>query len=509
MSDSADSRPVSPRLVLAVLAFGVFVAADDLTVVSTMLRQMLFDLGLAIPADLDRAAWIVNVYLIAYVGVMPFIGRLSDVIGRRRVYLGALILFLFGSIWILLARSFPVFLAGRVLTALGGGALVPVSMAIIGDLYPPQRRAGALGILGAVDTAGWVWGPLYGALLIRFLTWRWQFYLNIPLSLAGLAMAWWALRALPQPRHRLRLDWLGAFLLTGGLLALNIALLGSGDIQSAGGFVAFEPARRPNLPLFYGLAALCLFLFALWQRRLMRQPAAPETPAPLVDFRLWNRPNFTPALLVNFLIGGMLIIVMVNVPLLINVVELDVGAAAWRSGFLLSLMTGAMACLAFVGGKLADIFSYRPVTQAGLLACGIGLGLMGGTWLVNTPTGHMAWQLVILGCGFGLVIAPIGAAAINAAPADQHGIAAGLVIVARLIGMSVGLSALTAWGLERFNHLRDALVLPPPGDPGYTESLVQGLTGVTADVLTETFLIAAGVAALAWLIAWRLRRVSA
>lgn len=506
MSDSADSRAIAPRRVLAVLAFGVFVAADDLTVVSTMLRQMIFDLGLAIPADLDRAAWIVNVYLIAYVGVMPFIGRLSDVIGRRRVYLSALFLFLAGSVWILLARSLPAFLVGRALTALGGGALVPVSMAIIGDLYPPQRRASALGTLGAVDTAGWVWGPLYGALLIRFLTWRWQFYLNIPLSLIGLVMAWWALRPLPEPRYRLRLDWSGALLLTGGLLALNIALLGSGDIQSAGGFVAFEPPPRLNLPLFYGLAALLLALFALWQRHLMRQPPSPQTPAPLVDFRLWAQPNFAPALLVNFLLGGMLIIAMVNVPLLINIVELDVAAAAWRSGFLLSLMTGAMACLAFVGGKLTEAFSYRPVTQVGLLACGVGLGLMGRTWLVDTPGGQIAWQLIVLGCGFGLVIAPIGAAAINAAPADQRGIAAGLVIVARLIGMSVGLSALTAWGLERFNHLRDALVLPPLSEPDYADSLVRGLTGVTVTVLTETFLISAGVALLAWLIGWRLHR---
>ncbi len=501
-----ETPETNRRLILAVLAFGVFVAADDLTVVSTMLRQMIFDLGLSIPADLDRAAWIVNVYLIAYVGVMPFIGRLSDIIGRRRVYLSALLLFLLGSIWVPLAHTLPAFLSGRVLTALGGGALVPVSMAIIGDLYPRERRAGALGVLGAVDTAGWVWGPLYGALLIRLLSWRWQFYLNIPLSLIGLAAAWLALRRLPEPHRPIRLDWWGAGLLTGGLLALNIALLGSGDVQTAGGFVDYQTAGRLNLPLLYALAALLLTLFLLWQRHLGSQAGNHEKAVlPLIDLRLLRRRNFAVALLLNFFIGSILIIAMVNVPLLINILEMDVAAAALRSGQLLSLMTGAMACLAWVGGRLTGKFHYRPITLLGLLACALGFGLMGSTWQADTSAWRMAWQLAILGVGFGLVIAPIGAAAINAAPGDQHGIASGLVIVLRLIGMSVGLSALTAWGLERFNFLRDRLVLPPLTDAAYTQSLIQGLTQTTVTILTETFLISAGVAGLAWLISFQLR----
>ena len=188
-------RRPSPSLILAVVAFGIFVAADDLTVVSTLLRQIIFDLEIPLPEGLDRAAWIVNAYLIAYVAVMPFMGRLSDIFGRRAVYLASLVLFLIGSIWVPLATNLPGFLIGRVLTALGGGGMVPVAMAVIGDVYPPRRRATAMGTLSAIDTAGWVWGPLYGALLIRFLDWHWQFYLNIPLSLVGMAAAWFALPA--------------------------------------------------------------------------------------------------------------------------------------------------------------------------------------------------------------------------------------------------------------------------------------------------------------------------
>lgn len=490
----------SPRLILAVIAFGVFIAADDLTVVSTMLRQIVFDLGLALPDDLDQAAWIVNVYLIAYVVVMPFIGRVSDILGRRAVYTAAMMLFLAGSVWVPFATTFNSFLFGRVLTALGGGAMVPVGMAVIADVYQPKERASALGILGAIDTAGWVWGPLYGALLIRFLTWQWQFYLNIPLSIIGLALGWWALSDLPHPEKRVRIDWIGTALLTLCLLALNIALLGSGDVGAAGGFTTLnQPDDWPTTP-FYITAAVSFVLFVLSQRYFTS--GAP----PLIDLNLFTRNNFTPAVLINFLVGGVLIIAMVNVPLVVNVLEVDVGQAALMSGYLLSGMTGSMAVLAFIGGKATERFSYRPVTAVGLLLCTIGFALMGTLWNPGIAFREMGWQLVILGAGFGLVIAPIGTAVINAAPEDQRGIASSLVIVMRLIGMSVGLSALTSWGLYRFNLLRTQIVLPEIGSADYASALIESLTAVTVKVLAETFLISAVVATIALIISLLLRK---
>lgn len=517
------SRHPSPTMILAVVAFGVFIAADDLTVVSTMLRQIIFDLEIPLPDGLDQAAWIVNAYLIAYVVVMPFIGRLSDIAGRRAVYVGALLLFLAGSLWIPFAPDFNSFIAGRVLTALGGGAMVPVAMAVAGDVYEPRRRATALGTLGAVDTAGWVWGPLYGALLVRFLSWRWQFYLNIPLSLAAIAAAWWALGNLPRPEKRQRIDWLGTATLSLCLLALNVALLNSGDVQSAGGFASLNaPAAGLRTWPLYLLAIIAFAAFLLIQRYLGRRqtdqrhdtitpaPLLPRFPSspPLIDLALFRRPNFSPAVAVNFLVGCVLIIAMVNVPLLVNVLEFDVETAAITSGVLLSGMTASMALMAYAGGRLTEKWGYRPVTLAGLALCALGFGLMGLTWRVATPYGHMAWQLVIVGIGFGLVIAPVGTAVINAAPPGQRGVAASLVIVLRLIGMSVGLAGLTAWGLRRFNLLRTQVELPdlPFSDPAYQQAIVEGLTRVTIQVLSETFLISAVIALLALLVTFRLGR---
>lgn len=504
-----------PALILAVVAFGVFVAADDLTVVSTMLRQIVFDLGIPLPEGLDQAAWIVNAYLIAHVAIMPFAGRLSDLVGRRPVYIGALLIFLVGSIWVPLADSFAGFLVGRVLTAVGGGAMVPVALAVVGDVYAREKRAGAMGTLGAIDTAGWVWGPLYGALLIRFLTWRWQFYLNIPLAIFGLIAAWYALAYLPKPAQRRRIDWWGATALSLSLLSLNIALLNSGDVQSAGGFASLDQPASPTWP-YYLLAALSFALFIFIQTRLTRAPQPPRSPAPLLDLSLFRRQNFSPAVLINFLVGSVLIIAMVNVPLVINVLEIETEQAAIVSGLLLSVMTGSMAIMAFVGGRLTERWSYRPVTLLGLGLCALGFWLMGSSWEatavgVHTPYSQMAWQLALLGMGFGLVIAPVGTAVINAAPDDQRGIAASLVILLRLMGMSVGLSGLTAWGLRRFEVLRGQIQLPdlPLSDPAYQQAIFDGLTQTTVTVLTETFLLSALVAGLALLVSLRLKREEA
>ena len=146
--------------------------------------------------------------------------------------------------------------------------MVPVGMAIIGDVYRPGKRPSALGTLGAVDTIGWVWGPLYGALLIRFLDWRWQFYLNIPLSLVGIAAAWWALRDLPTPRHRTGIDWLGSAALTGALLALSIALLNSGDLQIAGDLADLAGQESAATWPFYLIAIICFGAFIIIERYL-------------------------------------------------------------------------------------------------------------------------------------------------------------------------------------------------------------------------------------------------
>lgn len=488
MSDATGTRRPSPAAILAVVGFSVFVAADDLTVVSTMLRPIIGDLGLVLPDGLDDAAWVVNAYLIAFVAIMPIAGRISDVLGRRRTFVGAYLLFLLGSILIPLSVSFDEpfgwFLVGRILTAIGGGAMVPVALAVVGDVYPEGRRARALGTLGAIETFGWVWGPLYGAGLVRFLSWEWQFWLNIPLALGGLAASWWALSDHDRPEHGARIDVVGAGLLTTALVSLNLALLGSAEIQSVNGLDELTGGGGSDLRWLYPVAAVAAALF-VWQQR--------NSAHPLIDRRILRGRSVLVALVVNFVVGAGLVIAMVDVPLFVNSVEVDLERAAVYSGWILSALTAAMALASYVGGRWTERAWFRPPVMTGIAMSAAAYAWMGATWTADTSYPIFAVQLALLGGGFGLTVAPTTSAVVDEAPADQRGAAAALVMVVRLLGLSVGLSALTAWGLARFEALRSTIELPPLTDPGFEDALLAAQESLTAQAIAETFTAAAVV----------------
>jgi MFS family permease len=500
---ATGGRRPSPAAILAVVGFSVFVAADDLTVVSTMLRPIIGDLGLVLPDGLDDAAWVVNAYLIAFVAIMPIAGRISDVLGRRRTFVIAYLLFLAGTVLIPLSTSldspFGWFLTGRVLTALGGGAMVPVALAVVGDVYPAGRRARALGTLGAIETMGWVWGPLYGAMLVRFLTWQWQFWLNIPLAVAGLAASWWALAGHDRPDHARRVDWAGAALLTTALVSLNLALLGSAEIQSVNGLDELTGGGGTDLRWLYPVAAVAGALF-VWQQRRASEP--------LFDRALFRGRNLLLALVVNFVVGAGLVIAMVDVPLFVNSVEVDLERAAVYSGWILSALTAAMAVTSYLGGRLTERWWYRPPVLGGLAMSTAAYAWMGATWSADTSYPIFAIQLALLGGGFGLTVAPTTSAVVDAAPEDQRGAAASIVMVVRLLGLSVGLSALTAWGLARFEALRSTIDLPPLTDPGFEDAVLDAQESLTAQAIAETFTAAAVVIGAGLLTTFAMRRMS-
>ena len=504
-SGSDPERKVpSPGAILAVVGFSVFVAADDLTVVSTMLRPIIGDLGLVLPDGLDDAAWIVNAYLIAFVAIMPIAGRISDILGRRFTFIAAYLLFLAGTILIPLSieldEPFRWFLFGRILTAIGGGAMVPVALAVVGDVYPEGRRARALGTLGAIETMGWVWGPLYGAMLVRFLTWQWQFWLNIPFAIGGLAASWWALAGHDRPARRPKLDIVGATLLTITLVSLNLALLGGAEIQSVNGLDELTGGSGPDLWWLYPLATAAGALFLI-QQSYSRHP--------IFDPRLFRGRNLLIALVVNFVVGAALVIAMVDVPLFVNSVEIDLERAAVYSGWILSALTAAMALTSYIGGRVTERWWYRPPILLGLAMSTGAYAWMGSTWTADTSYPIFAVQLALLGGGFGLTVAPTTSAVVDAAPADQRGAAASLVMVIRLMGLSVGLSALTAWGLARFNALRSEIDLPPLTDPGFEDAVVEAQETLTAQAIAETFTAAAVVIGAGLLASFAMRRLRA
>jgi MFS family permease len=334
-------------------------------------------------------------------------------------------------------------------------------------------------------------------MIIRFLEWRWQFYLNIPLAIAGIVAAWLVLGDASAEHRRARIDWIGAGLLTVVLVALNLALLGPAEIQSVTGLEQLTGGSRGALVWLYPVALLAGAGFVWWQRKV---------DDPLIDPGLFSGRNLVSALGVNFLVGGTLAIAMVNVPLFINVVEVDLERAAVTTGWVLSALTASMSLASYMGGRVTESRWYRPPVLIGLALGALAFFLMGYGW--DTGTGYvvMAWQLAVLGVGFGLVMAPTTAAVVDSAPADRRGTAAGLVMVLRLVGLSVGLSGLTAWGLYRFNQLRTEIDLPALSDPDYGQKAADASAELTAAAMAETFVAAGFVLVVAWLVATMMRR---
>jgi len=499
-----SQRTVSRTLVIALICIPIFIGALDLTVVSAVLPHVVYDLQIP-QTEIDSAAWIVSGYLLAYTIAMTFMGRLSDLIDRRKVYLLALAIFALGSYLVAVADTWPtrlalqgyyllfegrpdpahvslyLLVAARMIQAFGGGAMVPVGMAMVGDLYPPELRARPLGVIAAVDTSGWVVGHLYGGIVTRYFDWRVIFWLNLPVCLLGFILIAVALRALPRAPRQGGMDWLGAGLISICLAALN---LGLGSSQSGG---TFSSSAQPALPQYiWPLVAISLLFLVLF---ILRQARGKD---PLIQLSLFRRTNFSAASLANFLIGLALFVAIANVPLFINtLVARDLAQGAWDSGWMLSALTVPMALASVPGGWLVVRLGYRWPALVGLAATVVGFILM-GTWVASTPYPAMIPHLALAGVGLGLTMAPIAAAAVNTAPATHRGSASALVIIFRLVGMTVSVSAVAAFDQQRFNFLSARLLAANP------DVVKAGMDAITL-VIRETFLAAALVCGLALL----------
>lgn len=474
-------------LALTAVFAGVFVAADDQTVVVTVLPEIMLDLKLTI-VELDRTSWIITGYLLGYVAAMPFIGRLSDIWGRRDAFIGSLLLFMLGSVGVALASDLDWLIALRVFQALGAGALVPIAIAIVSDLFPPERRGTPLGLVGASAEAGAVIGPLWGGVITKFLAWQWVFWLNIPLCAVIIALT---LLLLPRtPRYPARMDYIGGALITASLAALTLGLARIDELDALMG-------------IWFALAAASLALF------VMRQRAAPD---PLLPRAMFRAHAFVAANLSHLLIGGALIIGMVTVPLMANTL---LGETPLGGGLMLLRMTAAIPFGAVLGGVACQRMDYRLPAATGLLLCALGFWLMSG-WGLHIADPWLTAHLAVAGFGFGLLIAPIALAAVNSVADDARGAAAALITTMRVVGMTLGVAALTAWGTGRFDALV-AGISAPFALPGETAAQAQlriaeaqrQLSDAGLTLFSDFFLIAAALCLLALLptafMAWRSR----
>ncbi len=470
---------------LGALAAAVLLGALDQTVVVTALPAIVDDLQ--IPFNrLDDAAWIVTAYLLGYTVAMPLIGRMSDVFGRQPIMLACLGLLVGTSILCGVARNLEWLIVARGMQAIGGGALLPVTLAVVGDLFPTERRSVLLGLVTATAEAGGVLGPLWGAVVLDHLDWRWVFYLNVP-AIALIALVMQRSPA-PSSGKAQRVDYAGAVLLGAGLGALALGL--SRETSQAGLGVRL---------VLGALAVAALAAFVWHERREM---------APLIDLALFRAMPFAAGNALSLLSGLALIVAMVDVPLYSATV---LQRSAVDGGLLLMRMMVGIPVGAVVGGALIRRIGSAFAASAGVLAAGGGLVLL-ARWRPETSLDDLTGYLLLCGIGFGLQLAPITSVVVAWAGAPRAGVASALVTVMRMIGMLVGIATLTSWGLDRFSALVADLPLPLPvlGESAEVsqariDAYQRAIVAASVNVFSETFTAAAVVCLVALIPALLLR----
>ena len=460
------------RWLLIAVAAGVFIAADDQTSIVTVLPALISDIGLTVD-DLYQASWIVNGYLLGYIVALPIVGRLADVYGHARVYAAALGLFMAGSVLVAVGPNFGAIVASRALQAVGGGAVVPVAMAIVVDELPRGRRLMGLGAIAAASEAGALIGPLWGGAITEWFGWRMVFWVNIPMALPVLAAVW---LLAGRTRRRAGIDWLGATLLGAALAVLTFALVDD-----------------PNAPRALGVTLLMLVATAalatlFWQHER-------RTEAPLVRLGMLGSREVIAANATSLLLGGGLITALIGVPLFVNLVLAE-GALA--GGLTLMRLTVAVPAGALAGGWLGSRHGLRAIASLGMVLTAVGFaGLQ--AWGETPSELVRTAPLLVGGFGFGLVIAPLSAAVLQRVREDERASAASWLTLSRVTGMLLGAALLTSSGLGRFYARAGTIDLDSPE----FDALI-----VDAEVSTfrEVFVVAAVVMVVAAAVAWWIGR---
>ncbi|MFI9837048.1 MFS transporter [Nonomuraea sp. NPDC051941] len=542
------------RVVLGAGGAVVLLAALDAYVVVTVLIDIAEDVGIPLN-HLERATPIVTGFLLGYVAAMPLLGQLSDRYGRRPLIHACLAAFALGSVLTALAAGEVMVVAGRTVQGVAGGALLPITMALIGDLWDERERPVALGAVGAAQELGSALGPLYGGVLalipstvvagVELGGWHAIFWINLPLAaLAAVAVHFTVPSGTPDAApsttstgdtagqvepggaageaatgadtaaHRAGRSGAGvdaAAHSVGDSGAVTGTVAGAGRVEVAGGrrrvdvvggaLLALalallvvglynpDPAKTVLPP--WGLpviaaGALAAGIFVWWEIR---------SPVRLLDLSATRKGPLLATLAVSFLAGAALLVTMVFVQFTAQTLlgEDALGASLVLARFLAALTVGAL-----LGGLLARRLGDGVVAVAGMVLAAAGYWLMSRWPLELESAGFLVdVDLVVAGLGLGLVIAPVSSAVLRVTSAAQHGVASAAVVVARMMGMLIGIAAVSAWGFYRFQSLTAHLDTPLPfgvDTVTYQRQLAEYTAKVQAALhteYTEMFLVTA------------------
>ena len=449
-----------PWAILLVLCLGTFAILLDTTIVNVALPSLITSLH----ASLDQALWVVNGYLLVFCALLIVASRLGDRFGRRRLFMLGLAVFALASALCGAAQNPGELIAARVLQGIGAASLAPQPMAIIQDAFPRDRMGAAFGIFSSMVGLAAVSGPVLGGLLTTYLSWRWVFYVNLPIAAAGIVLA---LRLVPEltVRHRRRLDVPGVLLSSTGLAAVVYGLI-EGQRYHWG-----TVAAGVTIGEIIAAGVVVLAGFVIWERRQGE---------PLLPLSLFGNRTFSIMVVLNIIVQFAL-----QSMLLINSINLQsvLGFTAVHGGLTGLPLTLALTALAPFAGRLTDRLGGKFVLIAGLVVYAAGITGLAAVASVHATSLTFAPVLFVAGLGMGAIFAPMATMAMHAAPPPLVGAASGVLNTGRQFGATLGgavSGAVLAAQLAVAMHARalaDARMLPAAARPAFVSGITRAAQG--------------------------------
>jgi EmrB/QacA subfamily drug resistance transporter len=477
------------RLIFGALLLVLLLASLDQTIVSTALPTIVGDLG-----GIQHLSWVVTAYLLSSTVVGPLYGKLGDLYGRKVLLQTAIVLFLIGSALCGISQNMTELIAFRALQGLGAGGLMVTTIAVVGDIIPPRERGRYQGYFGGVFGISTVVGPLLGGFLVDNLSWRWIFYVNLPIG----AIAFVVIGAVFHTRERLvhrRIDYVGASVLAGGLSAVIL-------FTSLGGTTYSWRSAQILTLIVAGVVLLTLFPFV--------EARAAE---PILPLQLFRNQTFDVTSAIGFIVGLALFGSVTYLPLYLQVVK---GHSPTASGLQLTPMMGGLLVTSIVSGQLISKFGrYRPFPIAGTAIMAFAVYLLSRLG-VATPTWVAAVYMLILGLGLGMVMQVLVLAVQNAVDYRFLGVATSGSTLFRQIGGSIGVSLFGAIFANRLTHelatrLPQGAHIPKAANPALVNRLPPAVhapyVASFAASLRPVFLTATAISVLAFVLTWLLREV--